>query len=87
MTPFLHTCRPTLPAPWALRRARQWTRIWPAALSAAWSWPSGRPWPLPPGVLAVTAGVAITATAIEMTREEETSADPTAAVIAPAAVR
>ncbi len=34
---------------------------------------------------AVFAGVAITATAIEMTREEETSADPAAAVVAPAA--
>jgi len=34
---------------------------------------------------AVFAGVAITATAIEMTREEKTSADPAAAVVAPAA--
>lgn len=34
---------------------------------------------------AAFAGVAITATAIEMTREEETSADPAAAVVAPAA--
>ena len=33
----------------------------------------------------VFVAIAITATAIEMTREEETSADPTAAVIAPAA--
>lgn len=34
---------------------------------------------------AVFAGVAITATAIEMTRKDDTPADPAAAVIAPAA--